>query len=438
VLPFFLGFGLVTFLFVMDFLFDYLDLLLSKGVPPLVVLELFVLALGWITALSFPCGVLVAALMTFGRLAQDNEVAAMRALGINVGRVLRAPLGAALVLAILLTLFNNYVLPETNHRFANLTLAIHKKSPAARIEPGMFIDAFDNYTLLVKKVDPRSGHLEGITILDYTQGKSPTTILARSGDMEYIDSGATLRLELREGEVHEVPGEAAEGKYRKLEFEEQTLFLTNPGAVLRRQDRKTRGEREMNVGMMWEQIRHVREQRAARVERLDEKVRVAGYASYAEFEKRHASSRSVGLWRAVAGLLGGRGRPAPVDSAGVDRQLVESVQIDRAEVESLDRRIDSFKVEIHKKFSIPFACAVFVLLGGPLGIRMRRGGFANMAVAVAFFIIYYLLLIGGETLADRRFISPWLSMWFPNILLGAIGIYLTASVTGMGTSRGMR
>jgi lipopolysaccharide export system permease protein len=84
ILPFFLGFSLVTFLFILDFLFDFLDLLLVKDVPPLIVLELFLLALGWITALSFPCGVLVAALMTYGRLAQDNEVTAMRALGVNV------------------------------------------------------------------------------------------------------------------------------------------------------------------------------------------------------------------------------------------------------------------------------------------------------------------------------------------------------------------
>jgi lipopolysaccharide export system permease protein len=69
---------------------------------------------------------------------------------------------------------------------------------------------------------------------------------------------------------------------------------------------------------------------------------------------------------------------------------------------------------------------------------MRRGGFANMAVAFGFFVVYYLLLIGGEQLADRRIVSPFLAMWFPNILLGAIGIYFTASIVGIGPSRGMR
>ena len=77
-------------------------------------------------------------------------------------------------------------------------------------------------------------------------------------------------------------------------------------------------------------------------------------------------------------------------------------------------------------------------IGAPLGIRTRRGGFANMAIAVAFFMIYYVFLIGGEQLADRGFLSPALAMWLPNLLFGVVGAYLTASVVGIGPSRGMR
>jgi lipopolysaccharide export system permease protein len=69
---------------------------------------------------------------------------------------------------------------------------------------------------------------------------------------------------------------------------------------------------------------------------------------------------------------------------------------------------------------------------------MGKGGFANMAIAVGFFLVYYLMLIGGEQLADRRLFSPLLAMWLPNLILGAIGVYLTASVMGIGPSRGMR
>jgi lipopolysaccharide export system permease protein len=438
ILPFFLGLGLVTFLFVIDFLFDYLDLILAKGIAPLTVLELFLLALGWIFALSFPCGVLVAALMTFGRLAQDNEVTAMRALGVNLGRVLQGPLLASVVLAGLLALFNNYVLPETNHRFANLSLAIHRKRPAAKIEPGVFVNAFDNYSLLVKHIDDKTGEMRDITIYDYTQGRIPTTILAKEGTMKYIDHGATLKLDLRNGEIHEVPGEAGEGKYRLGEFKEDTIYLHNPGVTLRKLDRQSRGEREMNIAMMEREIGRLKSQRAERLQRLNRKAEEAGFPSYAAFERQVAPAR--GLKALVAGALAmlGRAHHAPPDSNRALSKAKETLMADRLDLQSINRRIDSFKVEIHKKFSIPVACVVFVLVGGPLGIRTRKGGFANMAIAVAFFITYYLFLIAGEQLADRGFLSPFLSMWLPNLIFGALGAYLTVSVVGWGTSRGMR
>src|SRR6185295_5552880 len=112
--PFLIGFGVVTFILEMDVLFDYLDLVVNRGVPPGVVASLFVLSLGYIVALSVPCGVLVSVVMTFGRLSQDNEITALRAGGVNLLTVLVGPLAASVVMAWGLVLFNNYVLPESN------------------------------------------------------------------------------------------------------------------------------------------------------------------------------------------------------------------------------------------------------------------------------------------------------------------------------------
>jgi len=89
------------------------------------------------------------------------------------------------------------------------------------------------------------------------------------------------------------------------------------------------------------------------------------------------------------------------------------------------RRINAFMVEIHKKYSIPVACLVFVLIGAPLGVRIHRGGLGVAAgLSVLFFLIYWAFLIGGEDLADRGIITPAMAMWAPNVLLGVIGIIL--------------
>jgi len=88
--------------------------------------------------------------------------------------------------------------------------------------------------------------------------------------------------------------------------------------------------------------------------------------------------------------------------------------------------MDSYLVEINKKYSIPAACLVFVFIGAPLGIVARRGTFGVAAsLSLGFFVVYWASLIGGEKLADRGYISPWLGMWAANILLSVLGLYLT-------------
>ena len=88
--------------------------------------------------------------------------------------------------------------------------------------------------------------------------------------------------------------------------------------------------------------------------------------------------------------------------------------------------MNSYMVEIHKKFSIPFASIVFILIGAPLGIAARRGSLGvGATLSILFFLVYWACLILGEDLADRQIVSPMLSMWFPNLVLGLIGFYLT-------------
>lgn len=86
-------------------------------------------------------------------------------------------------------------------------------------------------------------------------------------------------------------------------------------------------------------------------------------------------------------------------------------------------RQNRFMVEINKKFSIPAACLVFVLIGAPFAVRHPRGGM-GMVVAVSFavFCAYYVAMIGGEELADRLILSPFWAMWAPNVLFAILGL----------------
>jgi lipopolysaccharide export system permease protein len=93
------------------------------------------------------------------------------------------------------------------------------------------------------------------------------------------------------------------------------------------------------------------------------------------------------------------------------------------------KRAAQYMVEIHKKFSTAFACFVFVLIGAPLGIMARKGGIGTgILYSLAFFVIYWICLIGGENLADRLVVSPELAMWISNIIIGIFGIFLTRAM----------
>ena len=427
ILPFFLGYSVVTLVIVLDFIFDYLNLIVSKGVPPFAVFKLFLLALGWITVLSFPCGVLVACLMTFGRMSQDNEIIALRASGVPVSRILIPVLIAASILGVGLGLFNNYVLPETNHAFATLNLAISRKSPTAYIREGVFINDFPDMSLLVGSVDNKKGILREVTIYDFSQGDIPVTILAKSGQTRPNADGSSLQIDLFDGEIHEVPSDGDARKYRRLAFQHHVIILHNPGAALEIPNRDSRSEREMNLAALGTEINRLDQTARERAGQLRADLDSLGFSDYANFERRVLPVKPPTGLSAVVAALGGlvvglRPGETHIDIPESDRDRLLTRQRDLL---LLRKKINSHVVEVHKKYSIPFACLVFVLLGAPLGMRARRGGLATSAISIVVFIVYYLLLIGGEQLADRAVVPPALAMWLPNIVFGIPGGWLT-------------
>jgi lipopolysaccharide export system permease protein len=87
--------------------------------------------------------------------------------------------------------------------------------------------------------------------------------------------------------------------------------------------------------------------------------------------------------------------------------------------------ITSLDVELHKRYAFPFACIVFALIGVPLGIQPRRSGRSyGFVFSILLLLGYYISLTGSEILAIRRSIPPYMAGWAPNVIFGALGIYL--------------
>jgi lipopolysaccharide export system permease protein len=128
--------------------------------------------------------------------------------------------------------------------------------------------------------------------------------------------------------------------------------------------------------------------------------------------------------RAIAGI---DSAIAPIRSQLADSARLLPWQREDLKQEIYNRNGDirRYQVEIQKKTAIPVACLVFVLLGVPLAVLTRKGGMgASFGFSLGFFTLYYLCLVGGEELADRQLLSPWLAMWAANIIMGAAGAAL--------------
>ncbi|MFH1689603.1 MAG: LptF/LptG family permease [Candidatus Eisenbacteria bacterium] len=404
--------GLAIFYFVlsMDFIVDYLNLFIAKGVPGLAVLEGFLLSLAWMTVMAVPMAVMVAVLTAFGRLAGDNEITAARATGVNVFALIAPVLGASVIVAFGLFWFGNHMLPAANHRLKVLLVDIHRIRPLATIEPGVLTNLPGGYTILVDRLDSRTSEIFDVKIHRLEGGEPLQTIVAERGRISSEPEDDYVRLELLDGEIHELdPNDAT--RFNRLLFERHVINIEQGHAELLRSDAVRRGDRELSLAELGSRIAQGREDtNAARVELAD------------------------GLETHLAGLLDradGTYPPARPEEVRADRsRMLRGAESDLRAEASAARQMRRLEVEYHKKLSIPFACVVFVLVGAPLGIRSRHGGIGiGAGTGILFFLIYYLFLVGGEQLGDRGLVPPFWAMWAPNVLFGGLGLFLTLSVS---------
>lgn len=412
--PFLFAILVITFLFIMDLLIDYIDLFLGKGIALPVVLEVFVLSLGWMIALTVPMSVLVATVMAFGRLSADNEITAMRSAGISVYQIIAAPLLLSLLLTYGLIEFGNQVLPESNHRLSSLLVNIHRKRPTLAIKVGMFND-IQGYTIRVQKLYDKTSRIEGVTIQRTTRDKRTETIVADNGILNFSDGGNMLTLLLRDGEIHTVD-EANPSRYHRIVFDTHTIRITDLATDLVRSEKRTRGDRELSASAMHERVKTFRSE--IENHQADQTATI----------RKHLNSRFEPLHRHGPPAPDREAIDAPLETRNYARRmhdLASRLRGKRDRILDRERQANKYLVEMHKKYSLPAACIVFVLVGAPLGIKAHRGGLGvGTGLSIAFFMLYYLFLLGGEKLADRGYISPSISMWAANVVIGTIGIVL--------------
>jgi lipopolysaccharide export system permease protein len=400
-------------IFLLQFMMKFADRLVGKGLDTWVLIKLVVFNLSWMLVLVVPMATLVATLMAYGNFSQNNEITILKSSGVSLYKMMRAPFIASIILAFLLFLFNDEVLPDANHQARILMQDISQQKPTLSLEPGFFSQEVSNYAILVREINSSTNELSGLTIYDYTTPSKVNVVTASKGKIYFTADQKNLVMDLWQGEIHESDVKNT-GLYRKLIFDKHRIVMDGSQFSFHQSQGGIRGERELGVDTM--------------------KAIVANFRAEREQHLNFLKSETNKFFLADSSFIS----VCPKHTVIVDDKLVLARLLDKIRtaknnitskarsVEFTDREIEKYEVEIYKKYAIPVACIVFILIGAPLGVMVRKGGFGVAAsISLLFFLIYWAFLIGGEKLAERGFFSPFLGMWAANFLLGFLGIVLT-------------
>jgi lipopolysaccharide export system permease protein len=217
-----LGLLIFTFVLLLDHLFELADLLLNKGVGIGLTLKLLFLLLPSSLSLTLPMSVLLAALLTFGRLSENNEITAMRASGLAAWSYIKTPFIAALVASVFLIPFNTLWAPRAHASFRQLYLQVLKRNPLVRIEEKTFVEIGD-YHLFVERKDRKTKIMRGVTIYKIPANGAPLRIFAERGTAS-VDGTQGITFLLQDGRIEEVDA-ADPSRWVYTSFKDYQLFI---------------------------------------------------------------------------------------------------------------------------------------------------------------------------------------------------------------------
>jgi lipopolysaccharide export system permease protein len=343
---FFIGLMTLTIILLMDKIFKLIELIVTRGTSVTQILKLLFYIAPSFLVFTIPMSILLATLLSFGRLSSDNEITAFKASGVSLYQLFW-PIIYFSVVAYFVTIFLVlYALPWGNRGFINTLYAIAQTKADIDIKERVFNDDFEGLVVYVEKVPIQGRKMEGVLIHDEREKGKSNTIFSTEGYLFNDPKSQEVILRLLQGEIHRFELETQ--TYQRIQFDTYDLKL-ELAKTFEAIGRKLR-EHEMSID---------------------------------EIE------------------------------AKIDRMKKEG------------KNTASQEVELHKRFSVPFACIVFAIIGVPLGIQPRRSGRSHGFVFSIFILLgYYIALTASEMFAVRGMIPPFLAGWAPNILFGSFGIYL--------------
>ena len=405
-----------TFAFLVSFLFFFFIFflnqllllaqdILAKHVRFTDVVLLIIYSLPAIIAISFPFASLVGALMAIGRLSSDNEILALQASGVSHARIFTPIFVLGFLFSLVSFVMNDYFLPLGTINFGKLYTKILYTNPQLELEP-YSIKHYQDSVMVTGRVEGTK--ISDLVIFDTTADKNQRVITAKGASLQRDGS----RLGIISLKLDRVFSLSVDAKRKdQFTYSEASQMLYNILLSDINVSIHPPTAREMSSVDVYRIILHKEAQLAKLKKAKEARVILAAY----DLQQSYAAASLQALQGTVA--------------SQALRDLTQAYgnwQAERAQP-VIDRSLSVDRIEFNRKFSVPFACVVFVVFAFPAGLLTRRSG-RSVGFGIGLFvsILYWGMLVAGQTLGYRMDYSPALSMWLPNLVILVAGIALFA------------
>lgn len=431
-------FVILFFIFVLQVVWLFISELAGKDLDFVMILKFLLFKMPSIIPLVLPLSVLLASIMTFGGLAEDYELAAMKSAGISLQRAMRSLIYFIAALSVVAFIFANNVIPYAEYKFVNFRRNIAQVKPAMAIAEGQFSQV-GSYNIKVEKKSGENGkYLTGVTIhqLSDLNSGSNTVIKAKKGELISSESSNILKLVLKDGNYYEdiipkkfedrnkVPFAKSEfkryvinidlSKLNKADMDEAQI--TNTNTML------TVGELSFTLDSLQ---KNYKKDVLSTVENINQRSTIT--ASYnpittgadkldkADVLKKYTNAEKTQILRVASGT---------VDATSF------SLESSRYELDDKEKNISQHWIAFYDKFVIAFSCLLMFFIGAPLGAIIRKGGLGLPIVfAILIFIVFHFINTFGKKVAQQDEITPFLGCWMSSFVLTPLAILLTKKAT---------
>jgi lipopolysaccharide export system permease protein len=433
---------------IMQFFWVYIDDLIGKGIEITVILELLFYVSASLIPLALPLAILLSSIMTIGNMAENNELNALKSAGMSLFQILKPLTIIVLFITAFTFYFANYVIPVANLKWHSLIFDIQNTKISAVLTPGVYSKGIEGYAIKVDK--GKDSYFEGIIIHDHTQPKELKTIRAKKGNLYKSVNGKYLFFELQNGYIMEEldiesPVFNPQGKIqpfaknshptRRATFRKATYKMDLTGFDLNRSNEKTFADKHemLNVFQISEAVDSVK-QRGDKIMKTFLNSIKNEHAFFNEKLPKNIPQSTSGLKQEKAPnkSINFKNLPIQDQQSAISlaqaklRRKKQAIQNQSEFFKAMDKDLDSYWIEFHRKFALTYAIIVLFFIGAPLGAIVRRGGFgAPVVIAALLFMIYFVLISIGENLAKTDVVSPFVGMWFAGIILTPIAILFT-------------